>query len=269
MYNTIMRVTSRLVGYIMKIKYPYPIQLFFNYIFIKITKINLSDFKPISEYKTLQDLFTRSLIHPRSFSLHYSDIIAPCDSTIIHTGTISNNSALQIKEKTYSVNELLWVWHEHINHWLYMNFYLAPYNYHHFHSPIDCLIHSITHIPGTLRSVRPSKLSKKSIYDKNERVILECETLYKKHKFYMVCVWALNVWNIIVYKEQDLKTNKRSKKNKIILYDDPITIKKWEDLWYFALWSSVILIMDPHGMDIRHDQLLQKVSFGDTIAQLK
>lgn len=74
-------------------------------------------------------------------------------------------------------------------------FYLAPGDYHWFHSPADIIISKITHIPGVLKKVDPMSVEKfKNIYNKNEWVVLEGNT--KFGKIWMTMIGALNVGSI-------------------------------------------------------------------------
>ena len=149
-----------------------------------------------------------------------------------------------------------------------MNFYLSPKDYHHFHAPVDFRIQKIVHVPGTLMSVKKISLEKnKDLYIKNERVILEC--FFKKSLFYFVVIGAFNVGKIKIFKEPRLQTNTSKNKNCVIYdYSSPINIQKGEDLGFFEMGSSVVLLFEKENVEFRHDMKIgQEILFGDNFAK--
>ncbi|VDP73472.1 unnamed protein product [Echinostoma caproni] len=84
--------------------------------------------------------------------------------------------------------------------------YLAPGDYHRFHSPTDWSIQMRRHFPGKLYSVAPPFVRQLDrLYCTNERVIYVGRWRYGF--FAYVAVGATNVGSISVYKDPDLVTN--------------------------------------------------------------
>jgi len=261
---------SRLVGKIISIKFPKFIQKSINKIFIYILKIDLSEFNEVNSYTSLQNLFTRKFKLQRSYSKNKKDIISPTDSKITQYGTINNDIILQVKGLFYKASKFITEQadiekRKKIKDGQFINFYLSPKDYHHFHAPCDFSIHKIIHVPGTLFPVKKSSLEKqKNLFIENERVILECITTQNK-VFYFVAIGALNVGKINIFKEPKLKTNLPSKKLPLTYnYKTPIKIQKGEDIGCFEMGSSVVLLFEKES--IKFKSILEKnlnIKFGD------
>ncbi|KAI4788164.1 hypothetical protein KUCAC02_036034, partial [Chaenocephalus aceratus] len=84
--------------------------------------------------------------------------------------------------------------------------YLAPGDYHCFHSPTDWRVELRRHFPGSLMSVNPGVARLvKELFCLNERVALSGQW---QHGFFsLTAVGATNVGSIRVYFDQDLQTN--------------------------------------------------------------
>jgi len=86
--------------------------------------------------------------------------------------------------------------------------YLAPGDYHRFHSPADWTIYNRRHVPGELFSVNPSVARwLQGLFNLNERVVYTGE--WKYGFFSMSPVGATNVGSIRVFMDQDLTTNQK------------------------------------------------------------
>lgn len=267
------RLISKISGKIFSIKLPALLQKKINKIFVNFFKIDLSEFKRYDKYTSLQDLFIRDLKKMRRFSSLKTDLIAPTDSKIIQYGKLISYTLLQIKGIEYnikkflgsdiSINNL-----KKIKNGEFINFYLSPKDYHHFHAPTDMFIQKIVHIHGDLYPVKESFIKKRKVFSENERVILECKLQEKGKLLYFVLIGALNVGNIKIYKEAKIKTNSSSKKINTYSYKKPLFIKKGEDIGYFSFGSSVVIISEKNSIKYINHLLNKKIKFGDTIGTL-
>jgi phosphatidylserine decarboxylase len=82
--------------------------------------------------------------------------------------------------------------------------YLAPGDYHRFHSPVDMQILKRKTIDGKCDSVSEKTIAKgKPIYEKNGRITVTSQ--WKEGLMTMVMVGALNVMRIHITEENNLK----------------------------------------------------------------
>jgi phosphatidylserine decarboxylase len=245
------------------------IQNLINSSYAKIFELDMSEFEPVENYKSLNKLFTRKLLKQRDFDKNESLIISPCDAKITEFGSLDGILLLQIKGKSYSLAELLGSKEEakKYENGQFVNFYLSPRDYHRFHAPMDMKVVSSTHIPGDLYPVNMPALNNiNSLFAKNERVILECEDSKNNH-FYLVFIGALNVGKILISFDERIKTNSRADKITHYEYNNQV-LKKGDELGMFEMGSSIVAVF-PKEYASLNIQRMQKVSFGQTIAMIK
>jgi phosphatidylserine decarboxylase len=241
-------VISRIFGIFAAIRFPKKIQTFINEIYIKLFKIDMSEFKEAAHYESLSRLFTRDLIKKREFIKSENLLISPCDALITELGAIDTNAlkALQIKGFSYSINSLLGAYamrkdKEKLKGGLFMNFYLSPSDYHHYHAPCDMRVLKASHIPGALYPVNLKWLHKKAeLFCENERVVLECETVFKS-RFWLVFVGALNVGKIRFLFDENIATNAKKEEQSCYLYKD-LNLFQGEEMGFFEMGSTIVFL---------------------------
>ena len=260
---------SRVFGKIADHKFSPKIQSFLNHKFVKITGIDMSDFKAIEEYKSINELFTRKLLKKREIE---DGIISPTDSIVSEQGRVNNYSLLQIKGKSYSIRDLLKLDSGSYDNYLrlengeYFNFYLSPKDYHRYHAPIDMTIHSATHISGALYPVNFKYLNKiPALYCENERVVLECATS-SGALFYMVFVGALNVGRMRFLFDETIQTNAKKPHEILRLRYNDVKLKKGDEIGYFEMGSTVVMIFE-EGVVKSKVSSMQEIKFGKKIAE--
>ena len=149
--------------------------------------------------------------------------MSPSDGTILYFGKVKDGAVEQVKGITYTLPAFLGpqTWNETITDSLDINeykkslltsgdsnsrptelyhcvVYLAPGDYHRFHSPADWQITYRRHFPGKLLSVRPTFVSWfPNLFNVNERVIYFGQ--WKYGFFSMAAVGATNVGSVKVY----------------------------------------------------------------------
>lgn len=266
----ITNLISQYFGKFAKTEFPEFFQKIVNNTYVKIFKINMSEFRNAKYYKSLTDLFTRELAIPRQIDENESHFISPADSFITEAGQLDKDTLLQIKGMEYSVEELLTFYSskdfDKLQDGSYMNFYLAPSDYHRYHAPLDCKINKMIHVPGKLYPVNLKYLNKElELFVQNERVILECQKDGKT--FYMVFVGALNVGQMVFTFEPEFETNIDRKDIKIFDYDT-LEVKKGDTLGYFKMGSTVVMVWEKDSVDLE-TLVNQKVKFGQKIASKK
>lgn len=119
--------------------------------------------------------------------------------------------------------------------------YLAPGDYHRFHTPVNMDILKRTPIDGRCDSVSEKTISKgKPIYEKNGRITLTCK--WKEGLMTMVMVGALNVMRINITEKNNLA--------------------RGEELGYFNLGSTIIMIVEAKDIKEWKVQPGQKIKVG-------
>ena len=248
-----------------------PVQNFINKKYVKWMGLDMDEFLDPSEYSTLNALFTRKLLKSRVFDESESTMISPCDSWVSECGSLENFDALQIKGMRYDVRDFLTShidskMHTWIERGSYVNFYLSPKDYHRYHVPIDMKVSRVVHVPGKLYPVNIPSLQKRlNLFIENERVVLECT--HNEKRFFLVLVGALNVGKMVLNFEPAIETNTQTDEVKVFDYSN-VELKKGDELGYFKMGSTIILIAEKDMLEIEVKQD-DKVRFGDTIAKVK
>ncbi|KAL3041107.1 hypothetical protein OYC64_019332 [Pagothenia borchgrevinki] len=176
----------------------------------------------LHHYRNLGEFFRRQLkpaVRPLCAS---SCLISPADGRILHFGRVQNSQVEQVKGVTYSLEHFLGpqrgrsqdasrsfqdqLLSSPQNDLFHVVVYLAPGDYHCFHSPTDWRVELRRHFPGSLMSVNPGVARLvKELFCLNERVALSGQW---QHGFFsLTAVGATNVGSIRVYFDQDLQTN--------------------------------------------------------------
>lgn len=252
---------SRIFGKFANHRFPRFFQRYINALYVKIFDIDLKDFDSLESYESLNALFTRSLKVQRKFEYSQDILISPCDSLITECGEVDRGRALQIKGMQYGVNELLGIDSELEAGYYYINFYLSPRDYHHYHAPCDLEIIETRYFGGKLLPVnKPSLRKNTDLFVKNERVVVVAKDIFGE-TLYFVAVGALNVGQMVLHFEPRVQTN-IIPKNARYCYDSPICIRKGEELGMFKMGSTVVVFAKNLKSFCSSDL---KVKFGDTI----
>ncbi|XP_042365712.1 phosphatidylserine decarboxylase proenzyme, mitochondrial isoform X1 [Plectropomus leopardus] len=175
----------------------------------------------LHHYRNLGEFFRRRLkpaVRPLCAS---SCLISPADGRILHFGKVKNSEVEQVKGVTYSLENFLGPQRKRgndsssfkdlllsnpDNDLFHVVVYLAPGDYHCFHSPTDWRVELRRHFPGSLMSVNPGVARLvKELFCLNERVVL---TGQWQHGFFsLTAVGATNVGSIKINFDQELQTN--------------------------------------------------------------
>ncbi len=240
--------------------------------FAKQFNINIDEAeKNITEYKTLNEFFTRKLKNGARIVDNSENIItSPSDGVISQFGNIEDTKLLQIKGKFYNLEKLLKDNNaEKFKNGSFITIYLSPQNYHRVHFCCDGNIEATKYIKGKLFPVNKLSVSNiDELFCINERVITYINNK-KAGKIANIMVGATNVGSITLYYD-DLKTNQAFQKGKHISYDiDEKNIKKGDMLGCFNFGSTVVMLFEKDKIeftDIKHNQV---VKMGEKIAKIK
>lgn len=234
---------SRLFGVFANYKFPFGIQKYLNDLYVKIFKIDLSDFKSSDRYESLNALFTRELVLKRELQNNKDNLISPTDSLVMECGKVEDGLALQIKGLQYPVDELIGRDdREFLKNLSFINLYLSPKDYHRYHSPADLEVLEARYFSGKLLPVnKKSLLKNKYLFLLNERVVLKVRI--KDKIAYYVAVGALNVGKMVINFDDRIKSNAKLGDAKYI-YEPPISLKAGDEIGRFEMGSTVVLLFD-------------------------
>jgi phosphatidylserine decarboxylase len=228
--------------------------------YVRFFKIDLSEYE--FEYKkvtTFNAFFTRKL--KPGMRAWDEGICSPVDGTLLSHGALENDLLFQVKGMAFSMEEL--VGESGYHQGSFANLYLSPGDYHRIHAPFDFKLEMIRHIPGRLLSVSSKNAaSVRDLYNKNERLILKGTSNYGN--CFLVFVGALNVGSIRLTHFPAFKTNIAEATTRAL--NVSLDIKKGEEIGWFELGSTVLIIVDGNELSESEDvHYLQKIKLGNRL----
>ncbi|WP_449537054.1 phosphatidylserine decarboxylase [Ferdinandcohnia sp. Marseille-Q9671] len=206
--------------------------------YAKIYKINQAEMeKGLGDFPTLHDLFIRKLKkESRLIDKNENSVISPVDAVIEDTGVITATKEMIVKNKHYSISEMLGD-EKALSKYIdgtFLILYLSPSHYHRIHSPISGFI-TKQWVLGS-KSYPVNKLGLKYGRDpltKNFRKITEIKA-NGKH-IAMVKVGAMFVNSIETTHESD-------------------KVEKGEEIAYFSFGSTVILLFEKNSFKLNPER---------------
>ncbi|XP_056434919.1 LOW QUALITY PROTEIN: phosphatidylserine decarboxylase proenzyme, mitochondrial-like [Gadus chalcogrammus] len=228
------RLVSRAWGRLNRVELPAWLRKPVYRLYIWTFGVNMkeAEVEDLASYRNLGEFFRRPLKPHTRPVCPSSCVISPADGRVLHCGRVVNGELEQVKGVTYKLHDFLgpitWgstpntgghdpsmpdpaAFEEQLlcspgNQLYHCVVYLAPGDYHRFHSPADWTIEHRRHFPGPLLSVSPSVARRvRSLFCVNERVALAGRW---QHGFFsLVAVGATNVGSIRIYCDQELQTN--------------------------------------------------------------
>uniref|UniRef100_A0A336LR80 Phosphatidylserine decarboxylase proenzyme, mitochondrial n=1 Tax=Culicoides sonorensis TaxID=179676 RepID=A0A336LR80_CULSO len=290
-----LRVVSRCWGWLADCRVPRPCRpiiygLYSTTFGVNIEEAAVSDYK---KYRSLAEFFTRSLRDDVRIIDPISSIVSPCDGRVLHFGSATNEQIEQVKGVNYNLEDFLgprWNPSEKLNYAdslklsankddtaLYQCIiYLAPGDYHRFHSPAVWQPEVRRHFAGELLSVSP-KIAKwvPGLFCLNERAVYLGKW---KHGFFsFTAVGATNVGSVQMYIDEQLKTNRwlgmKPGKDKYKIYDElklpkEIQLNKGELLGQFNMGSTIVLIFEAPKNFQFNLKTGQKIQLGEPMGNL-
>jgi phosphatidylserine decarboxylase len=224
------RNLSRFTGFMCSIRLPHFLRPIIYGAFGKVYGINFSEMKieSLTEFETFNKFFTRELkdgVRTISNPEVHTNLCSPCDGTVLTCGLINQkeNTIDCVKGRSYRLDEFMLGHQENSEketsiealvqkvkakgkQLFSMVIYLAPSDYHRYHSPAHFSAFYRRHIPGYLEPVKPAYVNKqKDVFKNNERVNLFGEWI---HGFFLMSfVGALNVGSIKLNFDEKVTTN--------------------------------------------------------------
>ncbi len=237
--------------------------------YAKAFAVNLDEARrPIGEYRSMGDFFTRELrdgvrtVHPGSDLL-----TSPADGHLHNYGPVTDGCIPQVKGHDYSVAELL---HDdamaaRFDQGTFATIYLSPRDYHRVHSPLAGQVTQASYIPGALYSVSPFMVNNLAhIFTTNERIPVYLET---DHGLVAVVLVGATIVGRITLTFSHLTTNNPRNPEETAHFEPPVPIRKGDELGAFCLGSTVVLLMEKEwkpqmlaeGMPVRMGAPLFKI----------
>ncbi|BFZ05427.1 hypothetical protein BsWGS_08466 [Bradybaena similaris] len=248
-----------------------------------------AEIEDLKLYRNLGEFFRRQLKpHVRPIDIDH-ELTSPADGRILYHGQVNHGILEQVKGVTYSLRGFLGQQipgspnHSHDvsqqtdedyqsslslqpgNQLYHCIIYLAPGDYHRFHSPATWTVKHRRHFPGELLSVSPGVARwVQGLFNFNERAVY---TGCWQHGFFsMTAVGATNVGSIKIYCDEDLETNTKRKYPEHTYFDkkfaEPVTFHKGDMFGEFNLGSTIVLIFEaPSGFKFKAHEG-DKVKYG-------
>lgn len=198
-------------------------------------------------YPSLNAFFTRALrAGTRPLPQDPAEIACPVDGTISEIGPINHDRLLQAKGRQYTLAALLAGREEWINRFIggqFATIYLAPYNYHRIHMPLDGLLQEIWYIPGKLFSVnRTTANGVANVFARNERIACFFDAAGLPHALLMI--GALNVGSMETVWHGEIAPRRPRQLTQLETGDarGPFRATRGEELGRFNMGSTVILL---------------------------
>jgi phosphatidylserine decarboxylase len=201
------------------------------------------------EYRSFNEFFTRKLKPAaRPVDPNPNSLVCPADGTIAQIGMAHEQELLQAKGKTFTAADLLGDADMAValSNCAFTTIYLAPYNYHRLHMPLDGTLEQTIFIPGLLYSVNAATTATiDNLYALNERLV--CFFSSPHGPFAMTLVGAMNVASISTAWGGEIKPSGSS--DVISTYyagrDDAPTLSRGEYMGHFNMGSTIVLMTPP------------------------
>uniref|UniRef100_T2M4B0 phosphatidylserine decarboxylase n=1 Tax=Hydra vulgaris TaxID=6087 RepID=T2M4B0_HYDVU len=294
------RFLSRVWGHCSNTHIPVPLRapLINSYCHLFNCNLNEAVISDVKEYETFNAFFTRQLKPGVREIDHSVTMVSPADSTILSLGSFSHKDMTleQIKGVTFPLSTFFGPRHpffkklcsffpesdplyspgschqENDFKIFYCTFYLAPGDYHWFHSPTEWTVDQRRHIPGNLFSVNPRVLKTvEGIFNINERVLLSGRW---KHGLFMCgAIGAYNVGSIKLNfpVEKQFGTNSpfNSDGFQDRLYPTGVLLKRGDTVGRFELGSSLVLVFTAPKTFKFNVKCGDKVKYGQPLGNIK
>jgi phosphatidylserine decarboxylase len=253
------RTRSRLTGMVMEWRVPVPARVPLYSAYAWATGADLSEVRyPLDAYYSLAEFFSRTLVDGARpvADVPPNALTSPADCTVLATGDCDGSRIEQIKGASYYLPGFLGTDIRKrpstgtASKWRYCVLYLAPSDYHHFHSPCQMSVHQGRHFAGELAPVNPMLLKQMpDLFAVNERVVLTGS--WCMGGFFYAPVGAYNVGKITLDFDRRLRTNNyRSVPTyhggdpSTKTYGNPHRFARGERLGGFRMGSSVVLVFE-------------------------
>ncbi|MES0874477.1 archaetidylserine decarboxylase [Sinimarinibacterium thermocellulolyticum] len=223
-------------------------------LFLRGYPVDLSESEsPVAEnYASFNHFFTRAL-RPGARPLPEAQdaFVSPVDGTISQLGEIRDGRVFQAKGHEYTVLELLAGDEDaarRFAHGRFCTIYLAPYNYHRIHMPIDGRLRRWSYVPGRLFSVNAATArAMPRLFARNERLNAVFDTPAGDVAVSMI--GALFVGSLETVWAGCVTPPHARGEPQFYETMNPVRLGRGEELGRFNMGSTVILLTEPGAVD--------------------
>lgn len=241
---------SAAAGKLFSLKTPKPLRKLACTTYGKVTGVDFSEVKePLESFSSLQSFFTRELKDgARPVDAAADAVVSPCDGSWGASGTITDDTALQLKGRSYSVRMLV---HDdqlasRFEGGTFATLYLSPKDYHRFHAPVTGTVDMLRYIPGALWPVNGAGLHHvDGLFTKNERIVAWLRPSGTDGLIAMVAVGATMVGKIQIAFDAEVTTNVHNPQATVRRYDPPMHLDKGQEWGRFLFGSTIVLLATP------------------------
>lgn len=223
-------------------------------LFLRGFTIDLSDaeYSIPENYDSFNHFFTRALKPgARPLAADPQALLSPVDGTVSQFGDIREGRIFQAKGHDYSVLELLGGDEDAAQTFMngrFCTIYLAPYNYHRIHMPIEGRLRKWSYLPGRLFSVNAATArAMPRLFARNERLNAIFDT--GAGPFGLTMVGALFVGSLeTVWAGRVTPPHQRGEPAHYMPMK-PVILDRGEELGRFNMGSTVILLTAPGAVE--------------------
>ena len=196
-----------------------------------------------ASYACFNDFFARPL-RPGARPVADAGQVCPVDGRISQFGAIEDGQIFQAKGHCFSAEALVGgdaALAAQFRNGSFANLYLSPKDYHRIHMPCDGRLIGMTYVPGDLFSVSPAcARTIPGLFARNERVV--CSFATEHGPMVLVLVGATVVGSVATVWHGVVNTPRPQGLHHWQYDDQPITLRKGEEMGRFQLGSTVILL---------------------------
>ena len=198
-------------------------------------------------YPSFNAFFTRALRgDARPIDPDPQALVSPVDGTVSQAGHIDDRALIQAKGHHFSLEALLagdGALVETFRHGEFATLYLAPYNYHRVHMPLEGVLSATVHVPGRLYSVNTATAAQvPELFARNERVICTFDT--PQGRLAMVLVGALFVGSMSTIWAGEVRPSSGRRPALLAPPPSPVRLARGAEMGRFNMGSTVILLLE-------------------------
>jgi phosphatidylserine decarboxylase len=199
-----------------------------------------------ADFATFNEFFVRELeAGARIVDADPAAIVAPVDGTLSQAGIIRGGNLIQAKGIDYTLEDLLAIDLDKAREFAdgtFATIYLAPYNYHRVHAPLDGELVAAHYVPGDLFSVNNATAAHvPGLFRRNERLNLHFQT--RCGPMVLIFVGALNVGSISTPWSGEIRPRRTGVVDLLDLSAHPCAVSKGDLLGWFNMGSTVIVLL--------------------------